>query len=153
MANPFASQVKSTSSAKFKSMTGKKSSGQSNPDGTQDSKAKAAKSGKNTNEYNVGGTVSAPSFARGGRSKGKGKNAKTNINIVIAGKGEGESPSPPMMPPRPPMAAPPGMGPPGAPPGGPPPGLPTMKRGGAITGEGRLEKIKAYGLSPIKKSN
>lgn len=79
---------------------------------------------------------------------------------------------PPMPPPRPPLAGgpglppglppggPPGGGPPGLPPGlagGPPPGMPPrppgmMKRGGRVkmkggaeTGEGRLDKIKAYG--------
>ncbi len=157
MANPFASQVKNTSSAKFKAITGKKSSGQSHPDGAQDSKARAAKRGDN--EYAVGGTVSAPSFARGGRSKGK-KSGKTNINIIIAGKGGPDEAGLPPKPPMGPMAPPPGMGPPGAgaPPPGMPPGMPPMKRGGAAyakggkvpmkggaeTGQGRLDKAKAY---------
>ncbi len=164
MANPFASQVKGTSSAKFKAITGKKSSGQSHPDGAQDSKAKAFKSSK-PDEYNVGGTVSVPSFARGGRSKGK-KSGKTNINIIIAGKGGPEEGGLPPKPPMAPMAPPPGVGPPGAgaPPPGMPPGMPPMKRGGAAyakggkvpmtaggeSGKGRLQKIKAYGLSPKK---
>lgn len=173
MANPFASQAKSTSAAKYKAMTGKKSSGQTHPDGAQDSKAKAAKSGKETNEYNVGGAVSAPSFARGGRSKGK-HHKGTHINIAVVaphGKGQ-EDPAasmPPPMPPAGPMAPPPGMAPPGAPPpgAGMPPGMPPMKRGGAAyakggkvpmkagsySGKGRLEKIKAYGLPAIKKGD
>ena len=153
MANPFASKVKSSSAAKFKALTGKKSSGQSNPNGAQDSKAKSFKKGSD-NEYAVGGTVSPPNFARGGRTK-KGK-GNTNINIIIAGKDKEEA-GPPMLPlmPRPPMAPPPGMGPPGGPPGAPPmPGspMPAMKRGGKVpmkagaeTGQGRLEKKRAYG--------
>lgn len=75
---------------------------------------------------------------------------------------------PPMM--KPPMGPPPGGPPPGMggpPPGGPPPGMkpPGMMfrggrayakggkvpmKGGAQTGEGRLDKKKAYGLKPIK---
>lgn len=106
-------------------------------------------------EHKRGGSVDK--FARGGRTKKKGN---TNINIIIAGKDKEEAP--PMPPPmlKPPMAPPPGAGP-GGPPGGPmPPGMPPMKRGGAIpyqkggkvpmkagaeTGQGRLDKIKAYG--------
>lgn len=126
-------------------------------------------------EFNVGGKVSTPradKFARGGKTKGK-HHKGTHINIAVVaphGKGQ-EDPAasmPPAMPPGmpspgAPMAPPPGMAPPG-PPGGPPPGMPPMKRGGAAyakggmvpmkagagTGEGRKEKIKAYGLSPLK---
>jgi len=127
-------------------------------------------------EFKVGGKVSTPradKFARGGHAK-HGKHHKgTHINIAVVaphGKGQPDPAAtmppdmPPGMPPSAPMAPPPGMGPPGAPPGGPPPGMPPMKRGGAAyakggkvpmkagagTGEGRLEKIKAYGLSPKK---
>jgi hypothetical protein len=84
----------------------------------------------------------------------------------------------PMPPPKPPMAGPPGLppgmppgGPPGMPPGGmPPPGMKPpgmMKRGGkaykrggkvhmtagALSGEGRLEKKRAYGLKPRGKTS
>ena len=104
-------------------------------------------------------------FARGGRTKSKG----THINIVNVAP-HGRHPAmgaAPAVPPGPPPAGgglpmpPPGMGagPPGMPPGMPmkPPGV--MKRGGkvyarggkvhmtagAIAGEGRKQKIKAYG--------
>ena len=99
--------------------------------------------------------------ASGGRVKGKNG---TKINIIVAPGGAGAgggapppmpvaaSPPPPPMPPRPmPMGAgmPPGAG---APPM-PPPGMPMRKDGGrvphmnasAANGEGRMEKIKAYG--------
>lgn len=122
-------------------------------------------------EFNVGGKVSTPradKFARGGKAKGK-HHKGTHINIaVVAPHGKGAAPDPaatmpPAMPPpggmpppgAGPMAPPPGMG---GPPGGPP-GMPPMKRGGVAyakggkvpmkaggySGEGRLEKIKAYG--------
>ena len=73
MANPFAGKVKLTSKSKFKTMTGKKSSGQAHPDEAQD-KALIKKMMKNKtgNEYKVGGAVSAPRldrFARGGNIK------------------------------------------------------------------------------------
>ena len=115
-------------------------------------------------------------YARGGKTKGK--HHHTNVNIVVAPHGgpppaSGAAPAalggPPGLPPggglppRPPMAGPPGMPPGGMPPPGmKPPGM--MKRGGrayakggkvpmkagALSGEGRLEKKKAYGLKPIK---
>ena len=151
MAHPFLSQVKSGSAAKYKALTGKKSSGQSHPDGGQDSKAKKM-AGR---EYNVGGSVSAPSFARGGRTKSK-KGTTINIAVIAGGKDKEEAPPMPMpmMPPMPkaPMAPPPGMDAPGAPGGMPTGGLPGMKRGGKVpmkagaeSGPGRLDKIKAYG--------
>lgn len=141
MANPYSSQAKSGSAAKMKSMTGRA----------------------------TGGAVySGEAFARGGKAKSKGHKG-TNIKIMVvapgADKKEGpEGMPPPMMPPRPPMAPPPGMGPPGAPPGGPPPGMPPMKRGGAAykrggmvhmtagaaNGVGLKQKMRAYGLKPIK---
>ena len=107
-------------------------------------------------------------YARGGKTKGKHGN---HVNIaVINGKGQPDAPPAmaappgglPMPPPKPPMGGPPGL-PPGLPPGGPgmappgmkPPGM--MKRGGkvhmtagSLTGEGRKQKKKAYGLKPIK---
>lgn len=147
MAHPYSSQVKSGSSAKFKALTGKKSSGQSHPDGGSDAKAKKMAG----MEYNVGGAVSAPSFARGGRAKGK-KGSTVNIAIINGGKDkEAAPPMPPMMP-KAPMAPPPGMDAPGAPGGMPTGGLPGMKRGGKVpmkagadSGPGRLDKAKAYG--------
>lgn len=112
--------------------------------------------------------------AKGGKA-GKGK-GKTHINIIIGTHGAPaggdmmpNAPAPaPLSPRTPPMPAggppmpPPGMMPPGAggPPGMlPPPGMMPRKNGGraihiidhaAGGGLGRLEKIKAYGLTPPK---
>ena len=198
MAHPYASQAKSGNASKTKALTGKASGGsvysggtQSKPPkephinpydqglagqpkpGTAGPKPQGKNRGGEVGEFNVGGTVSAPSFARGGRSKGKGKgkgNTNIKINIISAKDKDKEGPEgmlPPMMP-KPPMAPPPGMeggpppgagGPPMMPPPGMPPGMPPMKRGGAAyakggkvpmkagaeSGQGRLEKIKAYG--------
>ena len=114
-------------------------------------------------------------YARGGAAKKKHGN---HVNIaIINGKGHPDAPPAmaappgglPMPPPKPPMGGPPGL-PPGLPPGGPgmaPPGMKppgmmkrggrTFKRGGkvhmtagSLTGEGRKQKKKAYGLKPIK---
>ena len=105
-------------------------------------------------------------FARGGRAKGKNKGNNTKINIVVAPKGphpsDGAAPPIPLGPPPMgggPLAGPPGLGgPPGmsVPPGGPPglggPKPPGMMarggrlkmKGGAETGQGRLDKAKGY---------
>jgi len=157
MPNPYASQAKSGNASKMKALTGKKSGGAVYA-GESAAKPKYARGGS-VGEFKVGGTVSPPNFARGGRSKGKGKGkGNTNIKIMVVGGKEKEGPEgmPPMLPPRPPMAPPPGMGPPGGPPGGIP-GAPPMKRGGKVpmkagaeTGQGRMEKAKAYGMSPKK---
>lgn len=89
-------------------------------------------------------------FARGGRTKG------TNIKIAIVAP-SGASPSPPGV--EAPSPVPPlGGGPPPMPPMPPmPPRPPMMKRGGKVgmkagaeTGEGRLQKAKAYGLKAKK---
>jgi len=117
---------------------------------------------------------------KGGRiaraTGGKAGKGKTNINIVIApprGHMDGQPPmgGMPPMPPRPqgqPMPVPPPQGmPPQGPQGMPmampmqmPQGMPPQarKRGGrtypihdgAGGGEGRLQKIKAYGATPVK---
>jgi hypothetical protein len=85
-------------------------------------------------------------YARGGKAKGKGKKGN-NVNILIAPKEKEEKimlPPPPGGPGGPLPAGPP----PGA--GGPPMPLPGMKRGGKVamkggaeTGVGRLDKVKA----------
>lgn len=116
-------------------------------------------------------------YARGGRTKSKGKHG-TQVNIAVVAP-HGRHPAdagalpggPPSPPPHPPLAGGPGL-PPGLPPGGPPvggpPGLPPgmppgmkppgmMRRGGRVkmkggaeTGQGRLDKIKAYGKKAKK---
>lgn len=105
-------------------------------------------------------------YARGGKTKGKHGN-HVNIAIVNPKGGADAAGAPPlggmpMPPPRAPMAPPPGP-PMGGAPGGLPPGMgpkpPGMlKRGGkvpmtagAYSGEGRKQKIKAYGLKPKPK--
>lgn len=101
-------------------------------------------------------------LARGGKAKGKGKKGN-HVNIAIVnpkgGAEAGAAPPPggmPMPPPRSPLGGSLGM-PPGPPPGMPPkpPGM--MKRGGKVpmkgggdSGEGRLDKVKAYGKNARK---
>lgn len=111
-------------------------------------------------------------YARGGRTK-KSSKAGTHVNIAVVAP-HGRHPADGALPGGPPLPPPGGPGlPPGLPPGGPPmggpPGLPPggppmpppgmgprppgmMKRGGRVkmkggaeTGQGRLDKIKAYG--------
>jgi len=122
----------------------------------------------------VGGRTAHAKGGKVGKGKGKGK---THINIIIGAHGSPagggmmpNAPVPaPMSPRTPPMPQggppmpPPGMMPPGA--GGPPPGMmppPGMlprRYGGRAThvidhaaggGLGRLEKVKAYGLTGPK---
>lgn len=110
-------------------------------------------------------------LARGGRTKKGGKGNHTHINIMVAPKGGADAGAglppdlgagaPPMVP-KGPMGPPPGAlgaGPPGMPPGMPPPKPPGMMasggkivalkkvpmKGGAATGEGRLDAKRAYG--------
>lgn len=109
-----------------------------------------------TSGYASGGRLDK--YARGGKAKGKGgkKGAHTKINILVAPKSAGDAAppmppealgaAPPPMPPKMPL-----MPPPGGPAGGPPLGGPPMKRGGKVgmkagadSGEGRLQKAKAY---------
>lgn len=104
-------------------------------------------------------------FARGGRTK-KG----TTVNVMVSpapAAAPAAAPAMPMPHPPMPMAGPPpggpglppgaGMPPPGGPPGGLPPGMMHKAGGrafkaggrtfdaGAVSGPGRLEKIKVYG--------
>lgn len=104
-----------------------------------------------------------PAFKAGGRVK---KKSGTTVNVIVAPQGGGEPPAPPMMPPagpppmpmpKPPMAGP---MPPSGPGAMPPPELMGRATGGrvphmtagALSGEGRLQKIKAYGKNagPVK---
>lgn len=103
--------------------------------------------------------------ARGGRPKG----SHVHVNVIVpqgkSGMAPGAMPpaaAAPMMPPRPPMAPPAPQGAPSPMGGQPPMRPPGMKKGGkvkpmheehgSLSGEGRLDKIKAYGTSVQKKA-
>ena len=103
----------------------------------------------------VGGRTA---HAKGGKAKGKGK-GKTHINIIIGAHG---SPAGGGMMPNAPVPAPMSPRTPPMPQGGPPmppPGMMPRRYGGRAThvidhaaggGLGRLEKVKAYGLTGPK---
>jgi len=92
-------------------------------------------------------------FANGG-NVGKPKKGGTTVNVIVANGPKGQQP--PMMPPPSPVPMPPpgGAMPPAGPPmpAAPPPGMPMRKNGGRVgytagagSGEGREQKVKAYG--------
>lgn len=144
-------------------LKGHKRGGAAHPDEAQD--RKLFKKMLKEHDAKVHGKKSGgrlDKYARGGKTKGKHGN---HVNIaIVAPHGAGQQGAAPAapgvlpppgggLPPKPPMMPPPGAG---GPPGGLPPGM--MKRGGkvpmkagAITGEGRKEKKKAYGLKPLPK--
>lgn len=139
MAHPHRADAISSSKSKFKAISGKSGQGQAHPDEGQD--RALIKTMLREHDQKAGGKRACggriDKFARGGRAN------KTNITIVVP-QGGGQSPTPPPAalgpggPPLPPVA------------GGPP--IPMRKRGGAVhmtggadSGTGRLDKIKAYG--------
>ena len=162
MSHPYSKySMESVGKARAKAMVGKgMASGGSVVKKAMAAHDKQLHGGKHTDLSVIG----EPSkYARGGRAKSKKKKDKegTQINIAIIGAGEKEEAAPPMPPmPMPPMggAEPPMPGggmpmpPPGGGTGGMPPGMGMMNRGGKVpmkggaeSGVGRLDKIKAYG--------
>lgn len=168
MAHPFAGKAMSSRDRAKTISKGYKLGGSVGKSATADVKKYAA-GGKATSDTKVPGKKSGgrlDAFARGGRAKGKGHNTKININIAPKGDHPPLGGAPPMLggpppmlggppPGLPPGGPPPGLG--GPPPGGPPPGLGGPKppgmmarggrlkmKGGAETGQGRLDKAKGY---------
>lgn len=142
MAHPHKAQAVSSNRTKFKAVSGKSGSGQAHSmEGQghhllaqqamreQEMKASGSHAGSRLDKY-----------ARGGRTK----KHHTQVNIVLP---QGQGASPPVDPAMG-SGAPP-MRPPVAPGGAPPPpmrkGGKVPMTGGAETGIGRLDKIKAYG--------
>lgn len=130
-----------------------------------DAPARTSRSGGATKAFGgaVDGGRARARPDRSPRKAGKAGKAKTNVNVIVAPKPDAPPVAPPPMPPRaaaPPPPPPPPMPPPaaGPPMGGPPPGAmpgvmppnPLMRKrggrvmkGGAESGVGRMEKMKA----------
>lgn len=178
MAHPMHDDVKSSKESKLRKLSGAHGT-VDNPSGNKSAPREIANGPMKAMGYGVEGAKSKGKmgrFAHGGAVKHKGKG--TNVNIIIGqpgGAGAAPQAGPSIMPPHMPMAAPPPPPPmmppggPGASPGGPamPPGAPppgmmhkrggaAYKRGGkvydagAASGEGRLEKVAAYGKNSKK---
>ncbi len=164
------SQAKSMASAKLSKFGGHRSSHAMRDGGSP--KGYAAGGGVMPDMGEVGGGPTRPNMGKPGRSKpsSKGKGAKgkggTNVNVIIMPKDGGGDKGMPMPPP----GAGPG-GPPMPPPDMPPPpmrkhgGRVGFKKGGrvnperigmvkmdasAANGEGREDKLKAYGRRVAK---